>query len=85
MFHTCSVVDPVTLPFGLEFLIQVLVFLSCSENPVFERNISRDGFPLLLPGNTENATKCNNMTNKHLPHRSKFSRINKFNVIERLN
>lgn len=53
MFHTCSVVDPVTLPFGVEFSIQVLVFLSCSENPVFERTISRDGFPLLLPGNIE--------------------------------
>lgn len=65
MCHTCSIVARATVPFGVAFSVQVLVFLSCSENSVFKRTISRDGFPLQLPGNIEKAAKCNNMTSRH--------------------
>lgn len=61
MCHTCSIVAPVTVIFDVAFPVQVLAFLSCSENSAFEGTISRDGFPLLLPENIEKAAKCNNI------------------------
>lgn len=58
VYHTCSIVEHVTVPLGIAFSLQVFVFLSCSENSVLERTISRDGFPLLLPGKLRRQQKA---------------------------
>lgn len=51
--HTCSIIAPGPVPLGVFSLQVVAVFLRRSENPSFERTISRVGFPLPAQGSKE--------------------------------